>query len=227
MTEPTKAVEAFTHVYETDHWSGGSGVGSRSNLNAAYISLVEALIAASDIKAVVDAGCGDWQFSQLIDWSRVSYRGFDAVDAVIAENNKQFRADNVVFQQLDFSDQELPAADLLICKDVLQHWPIAAIRAFLDRNVPRFRYALITNDVASVHSPPERQNADISFGEWRVIDLAKPPISRVGRASVDLDYCDGEWTKRATLFCSPSRALRSRFDRNSGLSRFRRASSKI
>jgi hypothetical protein len=215
---------AFNEVYESDHWDGGSGVGSRDELNAEYRAVLQAVVESDDVKSVVDAGCGDWQFSRSVDWSNVSYRGFDVVQAVVDANRKQFTRPGVQFDQLDFSTEQLPNADLLLCKDVLQHWPLDAVRRFLQTNLSRFKYALITNDVASVHCTPDRLNADIQFAEWRTLDLEKPPFGLRSRASVDLDYM-GEWTKRATLFCSSGRALIARRRPGSALNAFRRACS--
>ena len=222
MSEEQSAGEAFSNVYSTDHWDGGSGVGSQSELNDEYRSLVQALVGACDIASVVDAGCGDWQFSQLIDWSSVRYRGFDVVNSVVDANKQRFTKDGVQFEQLDFSREPLPKADLLLCKDVLQHWPVDSVSQFLQRNLRRFRYALITNDVWSVHSPDANHNADITFGEWRTLDIQHPPFSLRARAQIDLDYI-GEWTKRAALFCGQPRALLAKTSQKSGLLEFKRA----
>ena len=69
-------------------------------------------------------------------------------------------------------------------KDVLQHWPVADIKRFVDRNRRRFRYLLLTNDIASVHCPPELLNRECALGAWRTIDLERPPFGyRAGMAA--------------------------------------------
>jgi hypothetical protein len=44
---------------------------------------------ASSIRSATDLGCGDWQFSYLINWSNVEYPGIDLVPEVI-DNNRAF-----------------------------------------------------------------------------------------------------------------------------------------
>jgi hypothetical protein len=72
------------------------------------------------------------------------------------------------------SASELPDADLLLCKDVLQHLPIADIHAFLDQVVPRFPMALIINDAAN---DPEELNVEIQAGSWRPVDIRELPFA--------------------------------------------------
>ncbi len=64
----------------------------------------------------------------------------------------------------------------MIVKDVLQHHPNAMISEFLDRAVPRYRYALITNDVEPSQPLEHRVNLDIPLGEWRPLDLRGAPF---------------------------------------------------
>ena len=60
----------FTNIYEKELWGRGkgSGAGSRPKFNAPYISFLENFLRDNNIKSVIDFGCGDWQFSQYIDW---------------------------------------------------------------------------------------------------------------------------------------------------------------
>ena len=89
-------------------------------------------------------------------------------------------------------------------KDVLQHWPVDDIKRFVDRNRHRFRYLLLTNDVTSVHCPPELVNSECALGAWRTLDLERPPFGYRAAWRHDFDI-RGEWTKRITLLASPWR----------------------
>ena len=113
------------------------------------------------------------------------YQGFDIVPEVVEADRAAFGTDNVSFGVADVRSARLPAADLLVCKDVLQHWDLASVEAFLARHLGRYRYALITNDIASVHIAPETLNTDIPIGHWRPLDLELPPfglrVAVVGR----------------------------------------------
>ena len=54
------------------------------------------------INKVLDLGCGDWQFSQFVNWKDKEYIGIDCVDSVIANNNKQFANEKIKFKKMDF-----------------------------------------------------------------------------------------------------------------------------
>jgi SAM-dependent methyltransferase len=192
------ALDAFQRIYESDHWKGGSGEGSDVEATSAYRSVLQAILGGRDIARVVDAGCGDWQFSRLVDWTGIRYTGIDIVPDVVAANTAAFGHDGTDFVSGDIRTETLPPADLLICKDVLQHWDLASIHAFLARNLGRYRYALITNDIASVHIDDAMLNAEIPIGAWRPLDLERPPFSLRPVWRYDFDI-RGEWTKRCLL----------------------------
>jgi SAM-dependent methyltransferase len=221
VTEAKGAREVFQRIYELSHWEGGSGQGSRLNVTQVYRDLVSCLIGSRDVRSVVDAGCGDWEFARLIDWSNVTYLGLDVVPAVIERNRSEFLRSNICFQCVDISDATLPRADLLLCKDVLQHWPTDSVQRFLRRLRTRYRYVLLTNDVQSVHCAHDSLNSAIPLGGWRTLDLERPPFRL--RPDWRLDYdIRGEWTKRVILLVSSHYKRRARLDSDSALNRVRR-----
>jgi len=132
--------QVFTEIYAKNLWGGGSGGGSSPENTIMYRAILKAFMEDNSITDVVDFGCGDWQFSKLIDWRGVKYHGVDIVDSVIAENNKKYAGPGVTFG-LDVPQQ----GELLIIKDVLQHWYATHICQFLDIVAKRFKYILITN----------------------------------------------------------------------------------
>ena len=84
--------EKFTRIYDKELWGKGKGSGAGSSLfaNKKYISFLEDFLKSNNIKNVIDYGCGDWQFSQHINWEGVNYLGLDIVDSVIDSNKKKF-----------------------------------------------------------------------------------------------------------------------------------------
>jgi SAM-dependent methyltransferase len=160
-------------IYENDEWGHGSGEGSLEVHTRGYVSFLQSFLRRKGIASVVDMGCGDWQFSRRIDWSGIEYRGFDVVPSVIAANASRHASANVAFHLYSGDPAQLPAADLLLAKDVLQHLSYAQIFATL-ACLGRYRYALITNCVA----PRGRtRNADIATGDFRYLDLRREPFN--------------------------------------------------
>ena len=169
--DPKVLTASFERRYDSGSWGKGSGSGSLYTNNIDYMAFVAKFLSQNGIKSVVDLGCGDWQFSQYINWNGISYLGIDAVPGLIERNSKQFGSDTVRFEV--FTDfLSIPESDLLICKDVLQHWPNSLIEKFLLVVPKKFRYMLITNDEEPFHN----QNSEINIGEWRSLDLRKSPF---------------------------------------------------
>jgi len=165
----------FESIYSEDAWDGGSGPGSLPSSTVQYRAFIENFIYENDIKTVTDLGCGDWQFSRYINWSSVNYTGMDVVESLVARNNKVFGSENIKFI-LSESYDSLPGGDLLICKEVLQHLPIAIIHDYLRTIAERYRFALITNSVA----PGAHVNYEISPGDYRPLRIDLPPFNARG-----------------------------------------------
>ncbi|MEN9343375.1 MAG: hypothetical protein RLZZ453_162 [Chlamydiota bacterium] len=166
----------FTNIYQCGGWGwneegvGFSGAGS-TRLNAThYITFLEQFIKANHIKTVVDAGCGDWTFSKDVQWGDVQYLGVDVVKSVIDANIQKYATDKIRFEHFDMLRYALPAADLLICKDVLMHLSNRDIILFL-KSIKQFKHCLFTNNIG-----PENENQDIQRGEFRPLDLTAAPF---------------------------------------------------
>jgi len=205
--EADDARDTFVQIYNAEAWGGGSGVGSARDATAPYRDVLQRLVRSQDVAAVVDVGCGDWQLGALVDWSTVTYTGLDVVPAVIEANQHRYGQPGVQFELADARHAQLPVADLLLVKDVLQHWPNGDIGAFLHTHLDRYRYVLLTNDVASVHWPGP-VNADMALGGWRTLDLEVAPFQQPAVWRNDYDV-RGEWTKRMLLYASKAAQRRS------------------
>lgn len=163
----------FTNIYVNGSWRFGSGHGSLPSVTRSYRRYLQRFIDQPDVRHVVDLGCGDWQFSRYIDWSSVDYLGLEVVPELIESNTTAYGASNVRFARSPARFADLPPADLLIAKDVLQHWPSRDISDFLTIAVEQYRYCLITNCVR----PKRDRNSDIPMGAFRPLDIREPPFN--------------------------------------------------
>ncbi|HTR52984.1 MAG TPA: class I SAM-dependent methyltransferase [Kofleriaceae bacterium] len=175
--------EAFEQIYQEKRWGtsgtgdGTSGAGSTLGATMWWRLYLQRFMAIYDVHSVVDAGCGDWEFSRAIDWSGIDYKGFDIVDAVIAEDRRRFEAPNIHFFTANIVDTDLPPADLLIVKHVLQHLPNADVAKFISQ-LSKYKHVLIVDGV-------DRQtlsalNTDTVPGGYRQLDLTAPPFNLHG-----------------------------------------------
>ena len=168
--------EIFDFIYTSSTWRPGSGPGSTPKNTEPYRAFLQDFLKKHAIRSVLDAGSGDWQFSQLIDWSGIDYLGLD-VSSVALSNSKKHAAPNIRFVEGDFRTYDVPAADLLLMKDVIQHWPNSDVLAVLPK-FKQFRFCLITNGFA-----PGKMaivNTPSATGGWRPVDLSLPPFTVPG-----------------------------------------------
>jgi SAM-dependent methyltransferase len=193
----SELTSVFNRIYREGSWGrdaagrGVSGSGSTLDITQEYRSYVEEFIKTHDVTSVVDAGCGDWNFSSAIDWGGASYLGVDIASDVIDAVRRKHETGKIRFQVGDVTD-ELPAADLLISKDVLQHLSNELVQKFIRNNLKpgKYKWVLLTNDRGS-------ENADTVPGGYRAIDLAARPFDVKGL--VDLPIRFGNENKVTSL----------------------------
>lgn len=149
----------FTDIYENKVWgdnslneyNGSSGEGSTVFFNKdTYIPFLKKIIIDRGIKTVVDLGCGDFLCGKLIyDDLNVTYTGYDVYKKIVDYNLKSYSLPKYNFMHLDILNkkEEIKEGDLCILKDILQHWNLNNIYAFLDYLVEskKFKYILICN----------------------------------------------------------------------------------
>lgn len=200
VDRPSPLTGTFNRIYSEGAWGrdvtgkGTSGTGSTLEVTREYRAYVENFIETHAITSIVDAGCGDWGFSRAIDWGDASYLGVDIASDVIETVRAKYETDRVRFQVGDITEA-LPAADLLISKDVLQHLPNELVHKFIRNNLRKgkYKWVILTNDRGS---PP--RNLDTVPGGYRVIDLAAPPFEVQGLVDLPIRF-DAETGKITSL----------------------------
>jgi hypothetical protein len=137
--------DTFNRIYATGRWAtdatgkGTSGSGSTLEITREYRAYIEDFIKKHAVNSVIDVGCWDWSYSSAIDWGDASYLGVDIASDVIVPVRKKYETGKIKFQVGDITE-ELPAADLLISKDVLQHLFNDLIHKFIKNNLRKGKY---------------------------------------------------------------------------------------
>ena len=186
----------FNRIYAEGSWAkdasgkGTSGSGSTLEITQEYRAYVEDFIKKHAVKSVIDAGCGDWGFSSAMDWGDASYLGIDIASDVIEAVRKKYERGKIRFQIGDITE-DLPAADLLISKDVLQHLSNKLVHKFIKNNLRKgkYKWVILTNNRGS-------ENRASSNGGYRMIDLAVSPFEVKGL--IDLPIKFGTETGKVT-----------------------------
>ena len=188
VSEQSALTSTFNRIYREGIWGtdaagrGVSGSGSTLEITREYRAYLERFIKEHRVQSVVDAGCGDWTFSRTIDWGGASYLGVDIASDVIDAVRRKHEKGRIRFQVGDITE-ELPAADLLISKDVLQHLSNELVHKFIRSNLKtgRYKWVILTNDRGS-------GNQDIMPGGYRAIDLSAPPFGVKGLTDLPITF---------------------------------------
>ena len=172
--------QIFSEIYERGLWGfnsygeGWSGGGSSFETTETYRNFLQLFLELFKIESVVDLGCGDWEFSKHVNWGNIHYMGFDVVETVIQKNQQKYKKKNINFICADALNYDFPSADLLLCKDVLQHLTNRDI-LLISSQFKKYKYCLITNGVD--FDTQSSTNPDIERGDYRPLDLTKPPFN--------------------------------------------------
>lgn len=171
--------EKFTWIYKNNHWDNAesvSGDGSTLEYTENLRKQLPKVVDQFNIKSILDAPCGDfnWMHS-VINSLDCSYIGGDIVGELIEDLNIRYQTDTVRFVKLDVTAQNLPQADLMICRDCLFHLPYEGIQKFLANFIEsKIPYLLTTTHLNNGNF----ENQDLGEGHFfRRIDLFSEPFN--------------------------------------------------
>lgn len=182
----------FTSIFATNEWGSAesvSGCGSTLRETRVVRQVLPGLVDQYEVLVLLDIPCGDCHWMSELDFCGRSYIGADIVGALVDQNRGAFGGPDRRFMHLDVVRDELPAADLVLCRDCLIHLSNADVLAAL-RNIRRSgaRYLLTTTYSARPTNP------DIVTGDWRAINLQAPPFELpppLELISEEWDWADG------------------------------------
>jgi 2-polyprenyl-3-methyl-5-hydroxy-6-metoxy-1,4-benzoquinol methylase len=174
--------ESFTNIYKKNIWGEGSGTGSKmTRNNQKYINMLQDVLKDKEIKTICDVGCGDWVFTQHIEFGSRKYLGVDCVKSVIDSNKKKFKRKNVKFEHKVIGTDYIPEGyDLVIIKDVIQHWTDEDIIKYFTQILDKNKYVFCTNGFKFMRDPTknELKKRDISNQyKYHPVDINKYPLS--------------------------------------------------
>lgn len=186
------AKRKFEIIYERGLWAKASptlrparslsGQGSTEVSTRVLRYQLEQFLRDENIQTFFDAPCGDFGWMPLVQFpSGCGYIGGDIVDFIVESLSANMgyepgdRARTPLFRRFiccDLRESKLPKADAWLCKDCIQHLSIADIKSVL-RNFAssEIRTALISNHEGVF------ENRDIPTGDFRHVDLTKPPFN--------------------------------------------------
>jgi len=178
MLELTSPEDRFARIYSTNHWNNpesSSGEGSTLENTHSLRQALPDIFLKHSVHRCLDAPCGDFNWMKsVLEETEIEYVGGDIVRPLIEQNNERYGADSIRFVHLDITTDQLPGADLMICRDCLFHLSFEDIRLFFGQFLKSGIPLLLTSSHSNVGAA--FQNADIRTGDFRAIDLFSKPF---------------------------------------------------
>ncbi len=172
--------DKFSYIYSSRYWPSKesvSGPGSEMENTRNIRKEIIKLIKEYEIKNFLDIPCGDFNWMQNIVEKHISYTGGDIVEDLINSNKKKFFQQNLKFIVINLLDDDLPSADLMLCRDCLIHLSNNNIKKFF-KNFKRsnIKYLLVTS-YESYNKTKNSNNDEIDDGDFRPTFLMEKPFN--------------------------------------------------
>jgi hypothetical protein len=176
--------KVFVNIYNNDgFFSGGesrSGSGSSVEMTEPIRPKIVELIKNKNIKSVVDAACGDFNWMKEIVFRFETYTGLDVVPECIKTDNERYGNSRIKFNVHNILTDPIPDGDLLILRDVIGHYPLKDGEQILS-NILRSncKYLLATTwyHLTDKSFNKRHLNEDIPIGRWYALNLMSDPFN--------------------------------------------------
>jgi len=184
-------VQVFDRIMAGNYWydpESASGTGSNIRPTETLRRELPMLLARLNIRSLLDAPCGDFNWMRLVDLGDVTYTGVDVVAPLIERCQRNYGGPTRRFLTRNVIADPLPQADAILSRDCLSHLSYEHIFSAL-RN---FRASAATYLLATTY-PSRRRNWDIVTGDWRPVNLElkpfafPPPIAVIAEGSTEFD----------------------------------------
>ncbi|EDP72394.1 hypothetical protein FBALC1_14872 [Flavobacteriales bacterium ALC-1] len=143
----------MNQIYGLKLWGGKdfdfySGYGSHdSKITKPYLDTVISFLKSyNNTLTVCDLGCGDFNIGRHLVKHSKTYIAIDIVEDLINRNKEIFQAHNLEFKCLDISKDELPKADCIVLRQVLQHLSNEEIQHILNK-ISQYKYLILTEHI--------------------------------------------------------------------------------
>ncbi len=165
--------EIFDRIYEKNLWQSSetvSGKGSELVYVQNLLQQLPVLLKKYNVKTVVDAPCGDYNWILHLDYRFEKYTGIDIVQKLI-EKNKKYENERIKFFAGDILTYNIPSSDLIFCRDCFIHLTFKQIFKALEN------FKKSGSEFIMLTSYDNCRNEDVLAGQFRKINLLLPPFN--------------------------------------------------
>ena len=177
--------QVFSRIHETNLWGAAesvSGHGSELDATARLREMLPELMSELGVRTLLDIPCGDFHWLSRVELPVERYVGADIVEAVVEANREKYGRE---FVRLDLCRDELPPADLVLCRDCLVHLPFELISRAVESLKKSGSTWLLTT-----HFLECEENVDIETGDWRMLNFELAPFGWPAPERVLVEGCE-------------------------------------
>ena len=171
----TYVKDIFTDIFYCKAWGdieSCSGPGSSVAEASTIAKEIPKLVKLYNIRTFLDLPCGDFNWMQHVDLGVDKYIGADIVQEIVQSNVEKYSSPTREFKHLDLLSDNLPSADLVLCRDCLVHLAFPDIaKALTNLHNSGIHYLLTTT------FPKWTANGKIETGGWTPRNLALAPFN--------------------------------------------------
>jgi SAM-dependent methyltransferase len=184
--EDNNLKQLFTQIYDNEVWSheqkeSKSGSGSTLRQTETIRDNISKLLTKLDIKSVLDAPCGDFNWMSHIKFpNECTYIGMDIVDSVILDNINKYNSSNKIFITGDICIDNIPKVDLIISRDCLVHLSFEnSMKALRNFKNSGSQYLLTTSFPNHMKNLPNIHVGSSQYGlcGWQPLNLQIEPFN--------------------------------------------------
>lgn len=169
--------EIFQRYWADNHWRNvetRSGDGSTLEYTEPLRRELPGLLARLRVGTMLDLPCGDFHWIRHMPWpAGLRYIGADIVPDMIAALRECHGDERRAFHVLDALADELPQADLWLCRDLNFHLPNAQVMQLLER----FARSPVGHLLITSHAAVDNVNTDTFMGGFQFVNLRLPPFA--------------------------------------------------
>lgn len=178
-----QSTQVFTEIYKRKLWGLNSGAGTALAESRLYIDVVNRLVKINNWKTAIDVGTGDGVVSSYLEFDKI--KGYDCVESWVNKNNSKYGGTHELhgknvdrnYYLLDIIGNYdiIDSGDVLLCKDVLHHWPTENIEKWLDSLIlsKKWKAIVLCQDRNQIHD-----KQDCHLGGYRALSYLMYPLNK-------------------------------------------------
>lgn len=172
---PKYSADVFSRIYRRQLWQepeSVSGTGSTFERTVALRAALPGLLTGLGCRSLLDAPCGDSHWMSTLDLQIEEYIGVDIVPELIERNERERGGPARRYLIADLRADELPRADVVLCRDCLIHLPLTdGVRVLRNFKRSGAQWLLVS------HYPEVTENVEVVTGDHRQRNLRLPPFN--------------------------------------------------